>query len=67
MNFIGRKHSFYPIIVHGNGYCQPYNEQLDYADFFNIVDSPRYQAIQHIFQNKTLPSVPTERIVYTSL
>ena len=67
MNFIGRRHSFYPIIVHGNGYCQPYNEQLDYADFFNIVDSPRYQAIQHIFQNKTLPSVPTERIVYTSL
>ena len=67
MKILGKKHSFYPIIVYPNGHCQHYNEKYDYADFFNIVDSPRYEVMQHIFQNITCSPIPTNRIVYSNL
>ena len=63
---LGKKHTIVPVIVTENGDCKYHSDKYDYSDFFYIMDSPRYEIMQHIFDKSNIFS-SNNRLVYANL
>ena len=54
LTFIGENHPFSPIIITQTGYCYRYDSETEFNQFFEIMDSKRYESMQNAYRNTIL-------------
>jgi len=54
---LGQDHPFSPIIVTQNGYCYRHSVESDFYQFFEIMDSDRYEPMKTVFGRAVDPAV----------
>jgi len=54
---LGQDHPFSPIIVTQNGYCYRHSAESDFYQFFEIMDSDRYESMKTVFGRAVDPAV----------